>query len=173
MREKGIGAPLTPTFTKNSRPLRQNHYTSSTTALYIFTVGISQGMRHSGGSIDQNICDRRQQFIATTTFKLQVRGPITAKGRTIAGRKSDENRNPPGKSITTWVSFGTPLPTTGPNIGYSKTQTKLGSNRHPLTGPHVDSCSKRTSATPFLHSIDCWCLCLDIAVEKLILSPSH
>ena len=79
--EKGIGAPLTHTFTNNSRPLRQNHYTSSTTALHISRVGISQGMGQSSTSIDQhcNRFSRPQQFMATTTFKLRVRGPKTAK----------------------------------------------------------------------------------------------
>jgi hypothetical protein len=47
----------------------------------------------------------------------------------------------------------------------------MGFEPRPLIGPHVDCCSKRTSATPSLHLVDQWhLLCFDIAVEMLNLS---
>ena len=135
--EKRIGAPLTHSFfTRYSRPLRQNHYT---THLHDrSTYPRFEGMRHSGPSIDQHCNRRPRQFIATMTFKLQVRGPKTAK----AGRKQDENRSPSGKGITTCVIFFFWLLRQQARImrrtlDISKLPNKMGSNLdHPLTETH-------------------------------------
>jgi hypothetical protein len=87
----------------------------------------------------------------TTLFKVRGQG-----GRTVAGQRSE--------------SFREEHDNLRPLRQQTRTLDKMGFEHNPLTGPHT---TIRTSATPFLYSIDRSYLCFDIAVEKLIRSPSH